>query len=67
MRCCRLSKRVKWILMPQMYESGTLYFRLTVPGGQRLYASVRGGKRVQYWLNHILHRTIADEVERIPA
>jgi hypothetical protein len=63
----RLSKRVKWILMPIMRESGCLYFRLTCAGVRTstiLYAKVRGVQR-NYWLNHLLNRTIATEVEVI--
>ena len=71
-RSRRLSRRVKWIRKPTMYQSGFLYFRLTMPlvlntnhgDDHSQYASVRGVQR-RYWLDHLLNYTNAVEVEII--
>ena len=57
----RLSKSVKWIESPIMFESGVLYFALRLKGGGEVFAKARG-KRRSYWLAHLLQHTNAYEV-----
>lgn len=68
----RLSRSVRWLQdRPLARQGDHLYFRLSfnvkvdgLPAERHYYAKVRG-KRVRYWLDHLLNFTAAHEVEHI--